>query len=79
MNGVVGIYIYSIPDDPHNERARHALQRLSGVGISEVVCPPSVRDLYRVPFVRDENGGRYFGVEEIERFVDKRLEREHVA
>ena len=71
MNG--GIVIYGIPNDPQNERARQAVQRLHGVSVNQVVCPPSVRDLYRLPFVKDENGGRYFGVEEIERFVTERL------
>lgn len=68
------IVIYGVPDDPQNELARQAIQRLTGIRLNEVVCPPSVRDLYRVPFISDESGGRHFGVEGIESFVSKRLD-----
>ena len=77
MNG--GIVIYGVPDDPNNDRVRGRLRELRGVSVSEVVCPPSVRELYRMPFIRDENGGRHFGVEGIEGFVRRRLEAEAVS
>lgn len=71
MNGV--IVIYGTPDDPENDVARDALGKLTGVTLREVICPRSASDLYRLPFVKDENGGRHFGVPEIERFVHGRL------
>lgn len=74
MNGV--IVIYGAPNDPDNERARGAVRKLDGVLVTQVLCPASVRDLYRLPFIKDESGERYFGVEEIERFVDRRLAAE---
>ncbi len=77
MNG--SIVIYGVPDDPNNDRAHQAIQRLTGVSVNVVVCPPSVRELYRVPFITDERGGRHFGVQGIERFVSEQLEAGHVA
>lgn len=77
MNG--GIVIYGVPDDPNNDRAHQAISKLMGVSVHMVACPPSVRELYRVPFITDEKGGRHFGVEVIERFVDKRLQAQGVS
>lgn len=69
-----GIVIYGVPDDPNNDRANQAINKLTSVSVDWVICPRSVSDLYRVPFLTDEKGGRHFGVEEIERFVSKRRE-----
>ena len=72
MNG--GIVIYGVPNDANNHVVQEKIRALRGVSVSVVVCPPSVCELYRVPFVQDEDGGRHFGMEGIERFVTRRLE-----
>lgn len=74
-----GIVIYGVPHDPNNDRAHQAIRKLTGVSISVVACPPSVRDLYRVPFITDEKGTRHFGIEGIERFVSRRLDAQGVC
>jgi hypothetical protein len=68
-----GIVIYCVPDDSNNESVFQRVRELPGVEIRIVVCPPSVRDLYRVPFVADERGARHFGIDGIEGFVNRRL------
>lgn len=68
-----GIVIYCVPDDSNNESVFQRVRELPGVEIRIVVCPPSVRELYRVPFVTDERGARHFGIDGIEGFVHGRL------
>lgn len=67
------VVIYGVPDDANNERVRVKLGTLRGVNVRIVVCPPSVRELYRVPFMEDGTGARHFGMAGIERFVSRRL------
>ena len=68
-----GIVIYGVPNDDNNDRVRRTVVRLTGVNVSIVFCPPSVRDLYRMPFIEDEGGGRHFGVDGIDQYVTRRL------
>jgi len=70
MNGE--ITIHCVPDDHNNETVFQRVREL-GVGTRIVVCPPSARELYRMPFVVDERGARYFGADGIEGFVSSRL------
>ena len=74
-----GIVIYAVPDDVNNDHVQRRVGMLPGVSVHTVMCPPSVRDLYRVPFLTDEDGGRHFGVEGIERFVARRLKAQGVS
>jgi hypothetical protein len=66
------ITIYCVPDDHNNESIFQRVREL-GVGTKVVVCPPSARELYRMPFVADERGARHFGADGIEGFVSRRL------
>lgn len=70
---VENIVVYLIPDDPNNDRVQKELGKLSDVKISEIICPPGVRDLYRMPFITDGKGGRHFGVEGVDRFVRNKI------
>ena len=72
------IVIYGVPNDANNERVTVRVRQLQNVQVRIVVCPPSTRELYRVPFLEDEQGARHFGVEGIERFVDERLQAQVV-
>lgn len=72
MNGV--IVIYETLNDPENDVALKALKKLRDITVREVICPCFVKDLYRLPFIQDENDGRYFGAIDIERFVQGRLQ-----
>lgn len=61
--------MYGIPGDGDNHLAWELLEGLVEVDIRMVVCPPSAKDLYRMPFINDELAGRYFGLESIRRFA----------
>lgn len=65
--------IYGVPDDVNNDRMQKKVVNLLKVDVRVVVCPPSVRELYRMPFLTDEDGGRHFGVAGIERFISRQL------
>ena len=67
------IVVYCVPDDPGNESVFQRVRGLPGVDVRVVVCPPSVRELYRMPFLADGRGARHFGVDGIEGFVARRL------
>lgn len=75
----VTIIVYGVPNDPNNEKVCDRVKSIPGVRVKVVECPPSVRDLYRMPIVQDEAGGRHFGLEGVERFVTERLQVERIA
>lgn len=72
------IVIYGVPDDADNKRAIEQVKILSGVTARFIMCPPSVRELYRVPFLIDKDSGRHFGMESIKKFVDELLQEASV-
>ena len=62
-----------VPEDENTEIAQQLLAQLEGVEVKVKICPPGVRERIPVPFVRDETGYKHFGVDEIEAFVNRRL------
>ena len=72
------LFLWIIPESnrkEENQRANELLQKLPNTTVRIVVCPPSVEEMYDLPFTRDEQGGGIFGVEEIESFVHTKLDQ----
>lgn len=64
-----GRILFVTPGHGDNDDAREALRHAGP--FDTVVCPPSVEDLYRMPFVREPDGGRHFGLEGIRRLAGR--------
>jgi len=69
----VNIVVYGVLGDAANDTVWRQLEQLHNVHLEFVVCPPSASELYRLPFITDERGSRYFGIDCIQDFVDHRL------
>ena len=67
------ITVYCVPNDTNNKSVFRRVRELPGVEVRTVVCPPSARELYRMPFLADGRGARHFGADGIEEFVGRRL------
>jgi len=63
------ITFFFVADEETSSQARNEIQKLRNVRVVEMHCPPSIREFYRVPFLRDESGSRHFGLEGIRHFV----------
>lgn len=69
-------YLWVIPErEEENLKAMEILSKIPGVTISVIKCPPSVEDLYDLPLTRDERGGAYSGLDEIQQLVSQSLKR----
>ncbi len=60
-------------DDEPTREAVSALERLPNAEIRVSYCPQSVAEWYQCPFVRDDSGQTYFGLDGIALFVSERL------
>lgn len=66
--------LVTVPGDQNTEIAEKSLEVLKGVlDVKVYVCPPEVSKRTIVPFVRDEKGYKYSGIEKIQAFVQQRL------
>ena len=60
-------------DDEPTRKAILELERLPNAKIQVSYCPQSVAEWYQCPFVRDDSGQTYFGLDGIALFVSERL------
>ena len=67
------IRLIATGDDEQTQRAMAALEALPNTNIEVSYCPTTVADWFECPFVRDESGQEFFGLDGIEFFVAKRL------
>jgi hypothetical protein len=68
------VRLVTTANDEATRKARAALERLPNATIEVSYCPPAVAEWYECPFVRDERGHEYFGVDGIEFFVAQHLD-----
>lgn len=72
------VTIFQVPLHDDNDDAHESLRSL-GEPFQTVVCPQSVTDLYRMPFVSDPETGRHFGLDGIRRFVETKKRKAAAA
>lgn len=63
--------VWAIDDDPVNQVVYDLLTETLGVKVFWLLCPPGLRDFYRMPFVEDATGRRHFGVDDIRTWVER--------
>jgi hypothetical protein len=69
------VRLVTTANDEALRRARATLRRLPDATIQVSYCPQTVAEWYECPFVRDERGHEYFGLDGIEFFVTQHLDR----
>jgi len=65
------VYLFGLESDDNTRVMWDKLRRVKSIHVELVYCPPLSRELYRFPFLKDERGERFFGVEGIQGFVDR--------
>jgi hypothetical protein len=65
------VTLVGLPGDQQTRRAQDQLATIRGLRQEYSPCPPSLGELVRLPFMRDQSGRGYFGVPAIEAFVAK--------
>jgi len=66
------VRLVTTDDGEQTHQAYAALERLPDVDIRISYCPRSVAKWFQCPFIQDEEGLEYFGLEGIEYFVSSR-------
>jgi len=65
------ITMYCIPNDSNNLIAEEMIKNIPDTQIKFIICPLFTKDLYRMPFISDEKGGRWFGITDIKEFIKR--------
>lgn len=67
------VTLFAIPGDPDSNRvALQTIGSIPNVKVEIVSCPHSSREWFIFPFVRDEEGIPYYGLEGIKSFTIRR-------
>lgn len=67
--------LVTVGQDEAAHRAYEALQQLPNAEVQISICPSSVAEWFECPFVRDEQGQAFFGLDGIEFYVAQRLKQ----
>ncbi len=66
--------LFIVLNDPDSDEAQRLLRQLPESWFEEIViCPPSIRDLYEMPYIMASDGLMSSGLAGIRRFVEHHL------
>lgn len=63
------ISLFVVPGMEGNVQALKTVRHLPDTQVEEVPCPDTMKEWFDLPFIRDEDGVSYYGIEGITSFV----------
>lgn len=70
------IRFFSSLDDAKNGRAKSAIMKIPGVKVEWIAASEFLDEIEELPFIHTDEGDRFFGVDDIEYFVEDELRAE---
>lgn len=69
----IRVQFFAVPGDSNNDAALNELGKLQGIDITRRYCPPGAHEFFVMPYIKAEPGGEFFGLNDIQTFVLRRL------